>query len=111
MSNMPRALEATYLTTMHKTVLKVRREAQLMTPIRTGNLRASARSEARRKSMGSTGKVWYTADYAVPVHERTWTKLISGQHKFLEKAVRNSKKWVETMAVNELKAGLGKFKV
>jgi hypothetical protein len=106
LSTMPRSMETTYIQTMQKLVLKVRHESQLITPIRTGNLRASARSEARRKSMGSKGKVWYTADYAVPVHEKTWTKLISGQHKFLEKAVRRSKRWIAKMFIGELKTAL-----
>ena len=106
---MPRGMQEIYAKVMQKTVLFVRHESQTITPVRTGNLRSSARTSVKRKQAGAKGKVWYNADYAVPVHERTWTNLVSGQHKFLEKAVRRSSKFVEKLSAAELKKRLRKF--
>lgn len=106
---MPGALDSTYVTIMQKSVLHVRRESQKITPVDTGNLRASARSEAKGLKDMSKGEVWYRADYAVPVHERTWTKLKSGQHKFLERAVHGSRAFIKRLSFYEIRKALRRF--
>lgn len=76
-----------------KAGLLVRREAQKLTPIDQGNLRASAYSgldpiAARYVEVG------YTAHYAPYVHEDLEARHEVGQAKFLEEAVARKRKEV-----------------
>ena len=109
LGTIPKALNPVYVAIVQKSVLKVKKDAQSITPVRTGNLRASARSRAEGKSNGAWGMVWYKADYAMPVHERTWTNLISGQHKFLERALMQSKSYLRRTTFYELRKALRRF--
>lgn len=82
---------------MVRTVLHVRKEAQAVTPVDTGNLRNSARTKTGKQGKKTKGEVVYLADYAIPVHERTWTVLKNGRHKFLEYAVQKSRGFFKRM--------------
>ncbi len=72
-------------------------ELAKLVPVDTGNLRSSARSSTSRTKDKVSGVVEYLADYAVPVHERTWTILRNGKHKFLEHAVQKSRVFFKRM--------------
>lgn len=109
LGRLTKSLHSTYVNIMQKSVLYVKKESQDITPVRTGNLRASARSDARSTREGAKGEVWYQADYALPVHERTWTKLISGQHKFLEKSVHRNRGRIASIMADGLKRALRRF--
>lgn len=55
-----------------------------MVPVDTGRLRASHYVAPPERGLVEVG---YGADYAVPVHERTEVRHVTGEAKFLEKAV------------------------
>lgn len=81
-----------YDASMAVTLLNVRRDSMANTPVDTGNLRASHHTKKTKATpTGVSGKVWNSANYAIYVHEMTWTKLRSGRHKFLEYAVQSSR--------------------
>lgn len=87
---------------MHVNVLDVKKLSMQNTPVDTGNLRASARSRVWQNLPKTLGEVWYNANYAVYVHEKTWTRLRSGRHKFLEHALYISQPKIKRTYVNAL---------
>jgi len=92
---------------MVKSVLDVRKQSALWTPVDTGNLRGSMDSKVCAKSHDVvTGTVWYSANYAVYVHEKTWTRLKNGRHKFLENAVYTSKARIKRNFSMALRKGI-----
>lgn len=67
--------------------LMIRRRAQQLTPVKTGNLRASAYTHAYNTPKGPGAEIGYTANYAVFVHEIDKDYRV-GQWKFLETALK-----------------------
>lgn len=105
----PAILEASLMSAATKSVLDIRKASQEFTPVDTGNLRGSIRSRVLKNKQGRiTGEVWYTADYALYVHEMTWTKLKSGRHKFLEHAFYLSLGRIKRNLLMSLRKGLKK---
>lgn len=79
-----------YRAALTKVLLKAEAESMRRTPVDTGNLRSSAAGNARITSSGpkgASGVVYYTANYAVFVHERTELKHNVGEAKFLHNAM------------------------
>ena len=97
---------------MHANVMQVRNLSQSYTPVDTGNLRASIRTKVDQKGMSKfLGLIWYIAEYAIYVHEKTWTRLRSGRHKFLELALFESTHKIKRTYVSSIKkAFLEEFK-
>lgn len=72
--------------------LYVQRLSQKVVPILTGTLKNSAGTRMFGKGAHATAAVFYTAAYAVYVHERTDLKHKTGkQAKFLEEPARSNK--------------------
>lgn len=67
--------------------LIIQGEAQRRTPVDTGLLRNSARTNKRGKSFQTEITVNFNTAYAVIVHEVTYYNHIIGEAKFLENAV------------------------
>jgi ornithine cyclodeaminase/alanine dehydrogenase-like protein (mu-crystallin family) len=70
--------------------LVLQAEAQKLTPVRTGNLKASASTRLIRKGQGRRGglcQVGFSAHYAIYVHENLTAHHNNGQAKFLEDAM------------------------
>ena len=89
---------------LQKSTLDVRRLSALYTPVDTGNLRGSIRSSVKKRDKGTiVGSIWYIAEYAIYVHEKTWTRLKNGFHKFLARAVIESSTKVKKNLVAALK--------
>ena|SRR3990167_768171 len=65
--------------------LDLKRRSQLIVPIDTGILKGSAFIEERGEGRTFEATVGYSANYAIPVHERTEVKHPVGEAKFLEK--------------------------
>lgn len=87
-----RLLVKAYDASMAVTLLNVRRDSMANTPVDTGNLRASHHTRKTKATpVGVSGKVWNSANYAIPVHEKTWVKHKTGRAKFLEHAIQSSK--------------------
>jgi len=61
----------------------VLKEAKKKTPVDTGFLQSSGEVEMR----GDKAVVTFTAEYALPVHERVEVSHANGEAKFLEKGV------------------------
>lgn len=73
-----------------KSMLRVEADSMRRTPVDTGNLRSSAAGNATitsSSSNGASGIVYYTANYAIYVHERTELRHNVGEAKFLQNAV------------------------
>lgn len=73
---------------MQEAALVVRREAQLLTPVNTGNLKGSAYTEITsdlRRGVGAV--IGYTAAYAPYVHENLDAHHAVGQARFLATAL------------------------
>lgn len=70
--------------------LLVQRRAQLLAPVDTGKLKASAYANAFDTPMGPAVEIGFTAAYAPYVHEIVEYHHNVGQAKFLETALRNS---------------------
>ena len=71
-----------------KAGLFVQRKAQKLTPVKTGNLKASARTRmvGRRRV-----RIAFLSSYAIFVHEGFYKHRV-GERKFLQNAVRRNKK-------------------
>lgn len=67
--------------------LMVRREAQKLCPVDTGNLKASAYTLAYQTPEGPGAEVGFTASYAAAVHEINANYTV-GEWKFLETALK-----------------------
>ena len=66
----------------------IQRQSQLLTPVDTGNLRASARTFIVTYNRPVKVRVSYSAEYAVRVHEAPPSvNFIVGENRFLQKAV------------------------
>lgn len=104
--------------------LVLQRESQLIVPVDTGNLKASAFTRASGKGFDAVVNVGYTAAYAMYVHENVEMKLKGqprrppakgnywdppgrGQAKFLEAPARNPATRAAMLAAarNEIKRG------
>ena len=66
----------------------IRREAQILTPVATGNLKGSAYVNAYNTPVGPGAEIGFTASYAVFVHEIQASHKGKGQWKFLETAMK-----------------------
>jgi hypothetical protein len=80
---------------LKEAALEIQGAAQEMTPHDTGNLKGSAdTSHVRKNEKGTlTVDVYYTADYALHVHEIDKNYRV-GQWKYLETALKNLSKSV-----------------
>lgn len=91
MRNLNRQIEAMPGVTqeaLNAGALVILRESQRNVPVDTGNLRQSGTMQPLSIGMPATA-VFYTAEYAVFVHEDMEAYHPSGESKFLEKAVRS----------------------
>ena len=80
---------------LREAALIVRGDSQKMTPVDTGNLKASAFTEVFSSSKGPSAVIGYTASYAPFVHERN-LNYRTGQWKFLEEALKkNTRRIIE----------------
>ena len=98
-----------YRAALGKILLNVERESIKRTPIDTGNLRRSAAGNATVYSAnkkGAKGTVYYTANYAVYVHERTELRHTVGEAKYLQNAIVNVKRKLPFQLSSSLKYGL-----
>lgn len=68
--------------------LEVKRRSMELTPVDTGNLKASHYSVAYESSAGPAVEIGLTAAYAPFVHERLELRHPVGQAKFLETALQ-----------------------
>lgn len=68
----------------------IKRESQRLTPVDTGNLRASTYVSSNKNKNTPIVEIGCTADYATLVHEEIDIPHTVGQAKFLETAVNNS---------------------
>lgn len=83
---------------MLKAGLMLQRASQQIVPIDTGNLKRSAGTKVIGQGWASEVIVYYTAAYAVYVHEMTWLRHKEGkQAKFLERPAREMRQ--ELLAV------------
>jgi hypothetical protein len=64
-----------------KVTLKVLNRARVMTPVDTGNLRASHQFKIRSSANKITGEVFTKVKYALPVHEGRRPVVIYPKHK------------------------------
>ena len=81
---------STYRRAMIRSLIIVEGESMRRTPVDTGKLRASAAGNAtvlKYNAEGAKGVVFYTANYAIFVHERTELRHINGEAKFLQNAI------------------------
>lgn len=79
-----------YASSLIKILLSVEAEMIPRTPIATGKLRRSGTGNATITKVGvngAKGMVFYTANYAVFVHERTELRHNTGEAKFLQNAI------------------------
>jgi hypothetical protein len=73
-------------------LLSIKAEAQIRTPVDTGNLRSSASVTMTREDKSVVrGSVYYTPTYAPPVHEMTSSAHTVGEAKFLSNAVESQR--------------------
>ena len=99
----------TYRTALSKILLNVERESIKRTPIDTGHLRRSAAGNSTVYSAdkkGAKGIVYYTANYAVWVHERTEMRHTVGEAKYLQNAIADVKRSLPYELAFSLKYGL-----
>ena len=87
--------------------LLVQRESQLLTPVEFGVLKNSANT---RRVPNTSGwevqmEVFYTAYYAVYVHENLYAKHTNGEAEFLKKAVERNKEKVNALIIDYMKNG------
>jgi len=89
---------------MIKAGLQIQRYSQKIVPIDTANLKNSAGTRAFGSGWATEVIVFYTAEYAVFVHEMTWLKHKPGKEaKFLEKPAREKRKELLQTIANEAK--------
>jgi len=91
------SLVKAYDKTMSDSIAKIISTSMKNTPHKTGNLKSSYNSlQTPATTAGCKGKIWNYAEYAVFVHEETWTKLHHGGiHKFLEYALNIEKAFIK----------------
>lgn len=83
--------------------LFVQAEAQKKTPVDTGLLRNSARTEMRGSDLKSEVVVSFSTAYAIYVHEDPDAYHEVGEYKFLEKAAVQNKKQVIDLVNHHVK--------
>jgi hypothetical protein len=104
-----------------KTTLKVLNRARVLTPVDTGNLRASHQMRLTSAANGVTGEVFTKVKYALPLHEGRRAIVIRpknkqalafywhGQHmvrKWVHQPARRGKPWLRD-ALREVAASEG----
>jgi hypothetical protein len=82
--------------------LLVQRAAQEKTPVDTGILRKSARTEASGAGFKTEVSVSFSSAYAIYVHEDLEANHEVGEAKFLERAAMEKKKEVLDLIKNEV---------
>ena len=76
---------------MRKACLLVKRRSQIIVPVQTGNLKGSADTDVGFVGGKLRGIVFYTASYAVFVHENLKARHKKGkQAKYLEQPLKES---------------------
>ena len=86
-----RAIKGKTIEGLTVSAMLVRSRSQALTPVDTGNLKASTYNASGGTSDKPVVEVGYTADYAVKVHEDLGVYHKTGQAKFLETAIEKSK--------------------
>lgn len=82
--------------------LYLQRESQKIVPVETGNLKGSAGTKPIGRGWHTDVVVYYTATYAVYVHERTELSHKPGKEaKFLEKPAREQRKKILDIIAGE----------
>ena len=98
-----KAIESKMKKALVKAATKLKREAQKLTPVDLGNLKASADISEAYYNNGGTIVVYYTAEYAVYVHEDVDAFHRVGRAKFLEDAANYTKGDIDRIFQRELK--------
>jgi len=87
-----------------KAGLFLQRESQKVVPVKTGNLHGSAGTKPIGHGWHTDVIVYYTASYAVYVHERTDLKHKKGKiAKFLERPMRENRPKLMAIIAGEAK--------
>lgn len=84
-----------------KAALVVQRTAQKKTPVDTGLLRKSAKTEKEGSGFNTKSKVSFSTAYAIFVHEDPDAYHEVGEYKFLEKAAKEEKQNVIDIVTRE----------
>ena len=88
--------------------LFIQRESQKIVPVEFGNLKNSAGTRVLGHGWYSAVIVYYTASYAVYVHERTELAHKKGKSaKFLEKPIRENRLKILAIIAGEAERGMG----
>lgn len=76
-----------------KAALLLQRMSQKIVPVKVGNLKGSAGTDVQGEGWDADAIVFYTAGYAVYVHEMTQNQhKVGKQAKFLEDPMRNNRR-------------------
>jgi len=92
---------------LREAALVVRRRSMQLTPVDTGNLRASAYSEVFDTVKGPAAEIGYMAGYAVYVHEINKNYTV-GQWKFLETALKEKQHEIVEIIRKRARPGIGR---
>ena len=98
-----------YRRAMIKMLVEVEGESMRRNPVDTGFLRGSAGGNStviEANERGAKGVVFYTANYAVYVHERTELRHINGEAKFLQNAIASKMRFLKNTVAGSLKVDL-----
>lgn len=98
-----------YASSLIKIMLSVEAEMIPRTPIDTGNLRRSGAGNATVTKVGpkgAKGMVFYTAKYAVFVHERTELRHDVGEAKFLQNAILSVAPTINKRVASSIKTSI-----
>lgn len=86
-----------------KVGMYVQREAMMLSPVDTGNMRLSANTRMKKTKRGASVRVVYTAAYSIFVHENLYAHHEVGEAKFLTKAVTRNMARIVLIFRNEFK--------
>ena len=89
---------------MRHAALVVRKRSQELTPVKTSNLKGSAGTEVYDTAKGLGAVIYYTAYYAVYVHEIDKNYRV-GQWKFLETALKEKSREIVSIIRRYAKIG------
>jgi len=92
---------------LREAALMVRRRSQQLTPVDTGNLKASAYTEVYDSWEGPGAEIGYMAGYAPYVHEIDKNYRV-GQWKFLETALKEKSQEILEIIRKRARIGLGR---
>lgn len=99
-----------YRKALMKFLLRVERNSAKRVPVDTGKLRSSGLGNAnvyKSDAYGAEGSVYYSANYALHVHERTDIKhKPPTEAKFLENAVKEESGKMKEVIGKELKGNI-----